>query len=60
MHGTTFVDADGKLAEWLCDVQLLNLTTKRAQQLRRIHQLHRPDDCSVHLAAAVLLLTSIE
>ncbi|MGK8521512.1 hypothetical protein ACRS6B_08115 [Nocardia asteroides] len=52
----TFVQADGKLAEHLCKVHLVDLTPQRAAQLREIHADHRPDDCLVHLAAAYLLL----
>ncbi|NKY29553.1 hypothetical protein [Nocardia gamkensis] len=52
----TFVQAEGKLAEHLCNVHLLDLTPERAGQLRNIHAEHRPDDCLVHLAAAYLLL----
>ncbi|MFG3616108.1 hypothetical protein [Nocardia sp. NPDC047654] len=52
----TFVQADGKLAEHMCKVHLLDLTPERAEKLRNIHARHRPDDCLVHLAAAYLLL----
>ncbi|WP_169810426.1 hypothetical protein [Nocardia arthritidis] len=50
------MQAEGKLAEHLCNVHLLDLTPERAGQLRNIHAEHRPDDCLVHLAAAYLLL----
>ena len=50
-----FVSADGRLAEFMCQVKLLDLTPERARELRWIHREHRPDDCMVHLAAAVLL-----
>ena len=54
--GTAFVQADGVLAEHLCQVRLLDLTVGRAHELRFLHRFHRPDDCLVHLAAAVFLL----
>ncbi|WP_174188491.1 hypothetical protein [Nocardia barduliensis] len=52
----TFVQADGMLAECMCQVHLLELTVGRARELRRIHRLHRPDECIVHLEAAYFLL----
>ncbi|WP_063066468.1 hypothetical protein [Nocardia violaceofusca] len=52
-----FVHADGALAEFLCRVHLLELTRERACELRAIHQSHPPDECTVHLEAAYLLLT---
>jgi len=55
MDGTTFVDADGKLAESWCDVELINLTPWRARQLRRIHWRHLPRRCAVLHATAELL-----
>jgi len=51
-----FVQADGMLAEAMCHVCLLELTARRARELRYIHRHHRPDDCLVHLEAAYLLL----
>ncbi|WP_280314320.1 hypothetical protein [Nocardia wallacei] len=50
-----FVHADGRMAEVLCQARLLGLTPARAEELRRIHRHHPPDDCLVHLAALVLL-----
>ncbi len=44
------------LAEFMCQVHLLELTVERAQELRYIHRLHRPDECIVHLESAYLLL----
>ncbi|WP_019925438.1 hypothetical protein [Nocardia sp. BMG111209] len=52
----TFVHADGKLAEFMCQVSLMELTPERARQLRHIHRFHHPDECVVHLEAAYLLL----
>lgn len=52
----TFVQADGKLAEFMCQVHLMDLTVERAWDLRDIHRFHHPDDCIVHLEAAYLLL----
>jgi hypothetical protein len=52
----TFVQADGMLAEFMCQVHLLELTVERAHELRYIHRLHRPDECTVHLESAHLLL----
>lgn len=52
----TFVHADGKLAEFMCQVHLLELTSERAEVLRHIHRTHHPDECVVHLEAAYLLL----
>lgn len=52
----TFVNADGILAEFMCQVHLLELTVDRAYELRHIHRFHRPDECVVHLEAAYLLL----
>lgn len=52
----TFVQADGMLAEFMCQVHLLELTRERARELRYIHRLHRPDECIVHLEASCLLL----
>lgn len=52
----TFVQADGMLAEFMCQVHLLELTPERAEELRYIHRFHRPDECIVHLQAAYLLL----
>lgn len=57
---TVFVQADGLLAEYLCSVELLGLTLERAEHLRRIHSGHRPDDCLVHLAAAVFLIEAAD
>lgn len=53
---STFVYADGMLAEVMCQVHLLGLTVERARELRDIHREHRPDECVVHLEAACLLL----
>ncbi len=52
----TFVSADGKLAEFMCQVSLMELTVERARELRQIHRFHHPDECIVHLEAAYLLL----
>lgn len=52
----TFVQADGKLAEFMCQVYPLELTVERARELRHIHRFHHPDECIVHLEAAYLLL----
>lgn len=54
----TFVQADGKLAEFMCQVSLMELTVERARELRYIHRFHHPDECVVHLEAAYLLLIS--
>jgi hypothetical protein len=53
-HGT-FVQADGMLAEFMCQVHLMELTFERARELRYIHRHHHPDECIVHLEAACLL-----
>ncbi|MFI2283521.1 hypothetical protein [Nocardia beijingensis] len=45
------------LAEFMCQVHLLDLTLERARELRYIHRLHRPDECIVHLEASCLLLS---
>ncbi|WP_433598737.1 hypothetical protein ACQPXH_23960 [Nocardia sp. CA-135953] len=52
----TFIHADGLLAEFMCQVHLLELTPERARELQDIHRGHHPDDCLVHLEAACLLL----
>lgn len=52
----TFVHADGKLAEFMCQVHLLELTIERARELRCIHRFHHPEECIVHLESAYLLL----
>ncbi|WP_083905324.1 hypothetical protein [Nocardia transvalensis] len=52
-----FVHADGRLAEFMCQVYLMELTVERARELRYIHRFHSPDECIVHLEAAYLLLT---
>lgn len=52
-----FVHAGGKLAEFMCQVHLLELTPGRARELCAIHRTHHPDECLVHLEAAYLLLT---
>ena len=54
----TFVHADGVLAEFMCQVSLMELTVERAHELRHIHRFHHPDECVVHLEAAYLLLTN--
>ncbi|WP_327100301.1 hypothetical protein OIE68_16925 [Nocardia vinacea] len=51
-----FVEADGKLAERWCHAHLMDLTVRRAVELRFIHRHHRPDDCLVHLQVAVFVL----
>lgn len=56
LRHSTFVQADGKLAEVMCQVYLLELTVERARELRWIHREHPPDECIVHLEAAALLL----
>ncbi|WP_245553100.1 hypothetical protein [Nocardia veterana] len=53
-----FVHADGFLAEFLCRVHLLELSAARARELRAIHRSHHPDECTVHLETAYLLLIS--
>ncbi|WP_280316638.1 hypothetical protein [Nocardia wallacei] len=55
MDSGPFVHADGQLAELLCQARLLGLTPARAEYLRWMHRHHPPDDCSVHLAALLLL-----
>ncbi|WP_245720850.1 hypothetical protein [Nocardia pseudovaccinii] len=50
------MSADGKLAEFMCQVSLMELTVERARELRQIHRFHHPDECIVHLEAAYLLL----
>ncbi|MBF6299085.1 hypothetical protein IU459_16265 [Nocardia amamiensis] len=57
MPERTFVQADGKLAEFMCQVHLMELTLERARELRYVHRFHHPDECIVHLEAAYLLLT---
>ncbi|WP_232236121.1 hypothetical protein [Nocardia sp. BMG51109] len=52
----SFVQADGPLAEFMCQVRLLELTEARARELRFAHRDHPPDECLVHLAVAVFLL----
>ncbi|AHH16462.1 hypothetical protein NONO_c16610 [Nocardia nova SH22a] len=52
----TFVHADGVLAEFMCQVHLLELTRRRAEELRHVHRHHPPDKCIVHLEASYLLL----
>ncbi|PSR62272.1 hypothetical protein C8258_25650 [Nocardia sp. MDA0666] len=52
----TFVHADGRLAEFMCQVHLMELTVERARELRHIHRFHHPDECLVHSEAAYLLL----
>ncbi|OBA68224.1 hypothetical protein A5780_08725 [Nocardia sp. 852002-20019_SCH5090214] len=52
----TFVHADGKLSEFMCQVHLLELTPERAEELRYIHRTHHPDECVVHLESAYLLM----
>ncbi|WP_280450676.1 hypothetical protein [Nocardia cyriacigeorgica] len=56
LNHKTFVQADGMLAEFMCQVHLMELTLDRAWALRYIHRHHHPDDCVVHLEAAYLLL----
>ncbi|MBF6235190.1 hypothetical protein [Nocardia farcinica] len=56
LNHKTFVQADGMLAEFMCQVQLLDLTVERARELLYIHRHHPPDECIVHLEAACLLL----
>ncbi|WP_043732611.1 hypothetical protein [Nocardia asiatica] len=53
----TFVQADGMLAEFMCQVHLMELSVERAEQLRHIHRFHHPDECVVHMEAAYFLLT---
>ncbi|WP_324198885.1 hypothetical protein [Nocardia amamiensis] len=60
MEHRTFVHADGVLAEFMCQVHLLELAPERARELRHIHRKHHPDDCVVHLEAAWLLLLGDE
>ncbi len=56
----TFVHADGVLAEYMCQVHLMELTPERARQLLEIHRYHHPDDCIVHAEAAYLLVCEDE
>ncbi|PPJ23137.1 hypothetical protein C5E45_29315 [Nocardia nova] len=56
----TFVYADSVLAEVLCCAHLMELTPKRAEELRFIHRHHHPDECVVHLEAAYLLLIEVD
>ncbi|MFX0576928.1 hypothetical protein [Nocardia nepalensis] len=56
----TFVHAEGTLAEYLCQVHLMELTPERARQLLKIHRYHHPDDCTVHAEAAYLLVAENE
>ncbi len=56
LNHRTFVPADGKLAEVMCQVHLIELTLDRARELLFIHRHHHPDECIVHLEAAYLLL----
>ncbi|MEU2035940.1 hypothetical protein [Nocardia amamiensis] len=58
MEHKTFVQADGMLAEFMCQVHLMGLTVERARELRCIHREHHPDECAVHLEAAYLLLVA--
>ncbi|WP_245547931.1 hypothetical protein [Nocardia pneumoniae] len=58
MEHKTFVQADGMLAEYMCQVHLMELTADRARELRHIHRAHPPDECVVHLEAAYLLLVT--
>ncbi|MFF0492846.1 hypothetical protein ACFYTQ_27765 [Nocardia sp. NPDC004068] len=52
----TFVYAESVLAEVLCRAHLMELTPERAEELRFIHRHHHPDECTVHLEAAYLLM----
>ncbi len=45
-----FVAADGMLAEYLCHVELLDLTEARAVALHAIHRDHPRWDCLVRTA----------
>lgn len=56
MEHRVFVHADGTLAEFMCQVHMMELTADRARQLIDIHRRHPPDECIVHLEAAYLLL----
>ncbi|WP_433194009.1 hypothetical protein ACQP1G_35300 [Nocardia sp. CA-107356] len=60
LNHRTFVQADGVLAEYMCQVHLMELTRERAHQLLRIHRYHHPDDCAVHAEAAYLLVCEDE
>lgn len=60
MDHNTFVHADGRLAEFMCQVHLLELSIERAWELRHIHRFHHPDECIVHLQAAHLLLVDVD
>ncbi|WP_231390383.1 hypothetical protein [Nocardia sp. CNY236] len=55
-----FVQADGRLAELMCEVHLLELTVGRARELRYLHREHPPDECIVHLQTAYRLLIADE
>ncbi len=57
MGHRAFVYADGWLAEFMCQVSLMELTVERARELRYVHRFHSPDECLVHLEAAYLLVT---
>ncbi|MGV9751128.1 hypothetical protein [Nocardia farcinica] len=56
MPERAFVQADNKLAEFMCRVHLMDLTPERARELRYVHRFHHPDECIVHLQSAYLLL----
>ncbi|WP_024803508.1 hypothetical protein [Nocardia sp. BMG51109] len=51
-----FVYAEGKLAEFMCQASLMELTLPRARELRYLHREHRPDECLVHLETASFVL----
>lgn len=50
-----FVPADGLLAEFLCHVELLELTPARAEILHALHGDHPRDDCVVVTATELHL-----
>lgn len=60
LNHRTFVQAEGVLAEYMCQVHLMELTVERAHQLLEIHRYHHPDDCVVHAEAAYLLVCEDE
>lgn len=56
LNHRTFIQADGILAEFICQAHLIELTVERALELLDIHRHHHPDECIVHLESAYLLL----
>lgn len=50
-----FVPADGPLAEFLCRVELLELTSARAETLHELHEDHPRETCLVVTATELHL-----